>query len=170
MARRAVWFGAVGEIAGDERDVGDDDYWRGEREGGKVFREPLQLRLVDAAFPEAIGRGENGIENDEVVAAMIKGIISARADAVYKHFFTVTGIAGRGAALGEDAVEVVIADGVVERDFYGVFGAVVEIEEHVGAGAAGAERVEDQIAAADGEIGLGCGNFCEGHLAAVRGV
>lgn len=130
----------------------------------------MELRIVNAAFPEAIGCGENGIEDDEVVAAMIERIVSARADAVFKHFLAVAGIGGRGAALGEDAVEVVIADGVVERGFYDVFGALVEIEKHAGASRAGAERVENQISPADGKFGFGCGNFCEGHLAAVRGV
>ena len=99
-------------------------------EGGEIVSEPVELRIVNAAFPEAIGCGENGIEDDEVVAAMIERIVSARADAVFKHFLAVAGIGGRGAALGEDAVEVVIADGVVERGFYDVFGALVEIEEH----------------------------------------
>src|SRR5271170_8128609 len=131
MARRAVWFRSVGEISGDERDVGDDDYWRGRRDGGEIVREPLQLRVVNAAFPEAIGRGENGIEDEEVVAAVIEGIVGARADAVFKHFFAVAGIAGRGTACGEDAVEIVIADGVVEWGLDAGFGAVVEIEEHI---------------------------------------
>ena len=32
------------------------------------------------------------------------------------------------------------------------------------------KRVENQIATADREFRFGCGDFCEGHLAAVRGV
>ncbi len=170
VARSAVWFGTVGEIAGDQRDVSDDDDGRGGSDGGEIVREPLELRVVNAAFPETIGRGENGIEDDEVVAAMIEGVVSARADAVFEHFFAVAGIAGRGAAFGEDAVEIVIADGVMERRFDGGFGALVEIVEHVGASAADGESVIYEIAAADGEFGIGRGDFCESHLAAVGGV
>ncbi len=170
MAGRAVGLRTVGEIAGDKRYVRDDDDWRGGREGREIVSYPLELRIVNAAFPEAIGRGENGIEDDEVVAAVIEGIVSARADAVFKHFFAVAGICGRGAALGENAVEVVIADGVVKRHLDAGFGALIEIEEHVGAAAARAECVENQVSPADGEFGFGCGDFCEGHLAAVGGI
>ena len=119
---------------------------------------------------QVIGRGETGIEDDEIITAIIEGIIGAHAEAVFKHFFAVAGIGGRGAALGEDAVEIVIADGVMEWGFDGVFGALIEIEKHAGASAAGAERVENQISPADGKFGFGCGDFCEGHLAAVRGI
>jgi len=105
-----------------------------------------------------------------MVAAMIEGIVGAGADAIFEHFFAVPGIAGRGATLRENAVEVVIADRVVERGLESRFGALVEIEEHVGTGTADIECVIDHIAAADGEFRFGRGNFCEGHLAAVRGV
>src|SRR5580704_19499772 len=37
-ARRAVWPGTVGEIAGDERDVSDYDYWRVRRDGREIVR------------------------------------------------------------------------------------------------------------------------------------
>src|ERR1700678_680149 len=166
----AFGLGRIAEEAGDERDVADDDDRRGGWGLFLIGGEPLELGVVDAAFPLAVVGGKNGIENDEVVALAVEGRVGAGADAIFKHFFGVLRVGGCNAAFGQAAADVVIDDGVVERDVELRFRFLVEIEEQVGAGAIDGKGVENQIAAVNGEFGFECGDFLEGHGAAVGGV
>jgi hypothetical protein len=63
-----------------------------------------------------------------------------------------------------------VADCVVKGHADELLGAVVHIEDHSSTGGVDAERVENMIAAHDGEIGFGGGDFAEAHVAAVSGV
>jgi hypothetical protein len=51
-----------------------------------------------------------------------------------------------------------------------LFGAAVHIENHSSTGGVDAEHVKNVIAAHDGEIGFGGGDFAEAHVAAVSGI
>jgi hypothetical protein len=147
-------LGRVAEEPGDERNVNDDDDGSGDGDGLQIGGEPLQLRRIDAAFPKMVFGGENGIENYEMVALAIEGRVGAGANAIFEHFFGVEGIAGHVGAFVENAKDIVVADSVIERNLELRFGLLVEVEETFGAGTIDDERVENEVAAVDGEFGF----------------
>ena len=170
IARRAVGLGPVREIAAQERNVCNHNDRRATLDPAEIVAKPVQLRVVNASFPEPVGRRPNRIQHDEVVSLVIERIVRARADAIFVHFLAVAGVARRNAAFAKDAKKVVITNGVVQRDFQVVFGALIQIEQHIDAGTAHSHRVKDQVAAADCKIRARRRDLRKRHGAAVRGV
>ena len=132
----------------------------------EVGFEPCELRWIDERLPSMIVGGLDGVEDDEVPAFVIEGVVGL-AHAVFIHFLGVAGVGGGHAAGGQDAEDIVIADGVMEGHAEGLLGRFVKIEDGVGASAIDAERVEDVVTAHDGEVGIERGDFFVAELAAV---
>ena len=103
-----------GRVCGDERDVNRDDDWFCGAGALEIVFEPGELCGVDARVPEAVFGGLDRVEDDEVPALVIEGVVGF-AEAVFVHFFAVAGIGRRSAAGGVDAEDVVIADDLMER-------------------------------------------------------
>lgn len=148
--------------------MGDDDQWRAGGEFVEIGGEPGELGVVDASFPGAVVREVDAVEDDEVVALVIEGLVGG-SDALFEHFFAVAGGGGFDAGLSEQAEVVVVADGVVDFESEGLLGVVVEVEEAVGALAIGGEGVEDVVSALDSEVGGDGGGPLEGEGTAVGG-
>ena len=165
---RARRFGRVGCVGGDERDVNGDDC--GRLPGvSEIGFQPCELLWIDERLPHAVVGRLDGVEDDEVPAFVVEGVVSF-AEAVFVHFFRVAGVGGGDAAGGGDTEDVVIADGVMKRHAEGLFGRLIEVEYRVGSVAIDGVGVEDVVAAHDGEVGIERGDFAEGHVAAVAGV
>jgi len=135
----------------------------------EVALQPCELRRINERLPHTILGGLDGVENDEVPAFVIEGVVGL-AYAVFIHFFGVARVGGSNAACGSNAEDVVIADGVVERHAERLLGGFVEVEDGVGTSAIDAERIEDMVTAHDREVGVERGDFMEAHVAAVGGV
>ena len=169
-SQRAVFARCRGltprRVSGDKRYVDRDDDRRGGAGVLEVVFQPGELCGIDARVPEAIVGGLDGVEDDEVPAFVIEGVVGL-AHAVFIHFLGVAGVGGGHAAGGQDAEDIVIADGVMERHAEGLLGRFVKIEDGVGASAIDAERVEDVVTAHDGEVGIEHGDFFVAELAAV---
>lgn len=158
-------FREVGEVGRDDGDVrGDDDGGAG-GERGKIGGEPLELGGVDAAFIEVVIGDGDGVENDKVVALVVKGVVGG-AEAVGEEFFAVEGVGGGDAAGEVDAEDVVVADGVVDLETEVLLGFAVEVEEGEGALFGDGESVEDVVATVDGEVCLDGAGFLEGEIGA----
>jgi len=158
-------LGDVGEEGRDEWDVDGDDDGGSCGEGREVGGEPLELCGVDAAFVGAVGGDADGVEDDEVVALVVEGVVEL-AEALLEEGFAVEGVGGVGATGGVDAKDIVVADGVVDLEAEVLLGLAIEIEELQGALLRDAEGVEDVVAAVDGEVGLDGAGLFEGHVGA----
>ncbi len=146
--------------------MGGDDDGRTCGDFGEVGLQPGELGVVDASLPGAVGRGLDGVEDDEVIALVVKRVVGG-ADALLEELLAVAGSRGFYAAAGEEAEVVMVADGVVDFEAQGLFSMGVEIKEAVGALAIDGERVEYMVAALDGEIDMeGCSLF-EGQGTAI---
>jgi hypothetical protein len=156
-------------VSGDKRYVDRDDDRRGGAGVLEVVFQPGELCGIDARVPEAIVGGLDGVEDDEVPAFVVEGVVGL-AEAIFVHFFAVAGIGGRGAAGGVDAEDVVIADDLMERHLERGLRFLVEVEDGVGAVAVDGDGVEDVVAAHDGEVGIERGDFFVAEFAAVGGV
>jgi len=96
-----------------------------------------------------------------VVAFVVERVVGG-ADALDVHLLAETGTAGLDATLCEKSEVIVIADGVVDFESQRLLGMGVEIEEAIGSFAVDRKRIENVVAALDGEVGAdGCG-FAEG--------
>ena len=150
--------------------MADDDNGSGGEELGEIRGEPFDLGLVDAGFPVAwisieLWGGLDGVEDDEVIALVIEGVVG-RADAFGVEGLTVTGGGAYDPGLVVDAELVVVADGVVDFEAEDLLSVVVEVKEAVGGLAVDTHGVEHVVSALDGEVGVEGGGFAEGHVAA----
>ncbi len=136
---------------------------------GEVLGQPPELVVVDAGLVGAVGGDADGVEDDEVVALVVEGVVGG-AEAVGEHLLAVVGVGGAGAAGGIDAEAVVVAEGVVDLEAEVLLGLAVLVEELGGAGLGHAEGVEDVVAALDDEVGGDLAGLAEGHVGAVDGV
>jgi hypothetical protein len=170
---RAVFTGRGGLaprcVGGDERDVDADDDRRRGAGARKVVFQPCELCGIDACVPKPILGRLDGIEDDEVPAFVIEGVVGL-AEAVFIHFLAVAGIGGGGATGSVDAEDVVIADDLMQRHLESGLRFLVEVEDDGGAVAVNGDRVEDVIATHNGEVGIDRDDFFVAELAAVGGV
>ncbi len=166
-ATRCARCGVLND-GGDERDVGDDDNGDAGGESGYICGEPGELRVVDFGFPGAVAGGLDGVENDEMVALVIKGVVGG-AEAVDEHLLAVAGAGERYATADEDAELVMIADGVVDLEADGLLCVGVEVEEAVSLLPGDGHCIEDVIAALNDEVSANGGGLFEGEGAACSG-
>jgi hypothetical protein len=173
--REGAVFRGTDRIGGEsgegcyERNVNDTDYRRACCCVLQITGEPGHLFFVDTSFPETVVGGLDGIEDDEVIALMIEGVVGF-ADAVFVHFLAIGGIAGGHAAFFDDTEGVVIADGVANGHLQRLLGFFVKVKDGVGAIGPHGSSIVDVIAAHDGEFCFECGDFFETQVAAVRRV
>ncbi|HWW23163.1 MAG TPA: hypothetical protein VNY78_04630 [Edaphobacter sp.] len=70
-----------------------DDNGRAGRQSGEIGGEPPELRGVDTAFVGAVICDADGVEDDEVVALVVEGVIGL-AEVIFVEFFAVEGSVG----------------------------------------------------------------------------
>ena len=134
----------------------------------EVAGQPFNLRIVDARFPGTVFGHLNGIQDDEVIALVVEGIMGG-SDSLLKHLLAESWAACLKPALAEDAEMVVIPDGMVNLQPQGLLGVPVEIKEVVGSLAVHGEGIEDVVSALNGKVGLeGC-RFAKGHGTSLGG-
>jgi len=165
MSRRDGLFGCVRTKGRDQGNVNRDDDRCPGRQRGEIGGEPLELSRIDPAFVGAVRRDADRVQHDEVVALVIEGVVQP-AEALLEELLAVERVVLRDAARRVDAENVVIANRVIHLHAKILLGLVVKIEERQGTLLGHGERVEDVIAAVDGEVRFDRTGFLEGHIGA----